>query len=783
MKAHTQNFKDQIKELGREIESRITYGENTITSEELFSISPIVNGDILKSVMKELEFESSIQVPLNTVIKYEFGLKVNGEYEYINYGNFIVYSSEYNEDTKTYNHTCYDSMLNTMKDYEVLQNGNFPMTIREYLNNLCLDCGLTFKNKNSSFANYDKVLESDLYANLGYTYRDIFDQLAQVTASTICIDTDNLVEVRYVTETNDIIDEEYLKDINVKFGEKYGPINSIVLSRSSESDNIFLRDEESVSTDGLCEIKIIDNEIMNFNDRSDYLPDILEKLNGLEYYINDYTSTGILYYDLCDRYTVKIGENTYSCVLFNDEQKITQGITEDIYTELPEESVTDYSKADKTDRRLNQIYIIANKQEKRIDAVVQTQEDLSDTLIPLATSNGVELKLEKSAGQPLVEFELEGNCYQESEPTPDNPQEITVIEGDLSLVDEGEQSIETTIDLQGNFIAKLPNGTKDRLYLSQGHLYLEQNVGKVVFNGTENWKDELSANAYVTIDDAKGTNLSLVFSDRFIGVTSPSIWGKIKFGNTNKNLIFYKGITEKGSLANFQTWLSENNVTVYYELATPVIHDLGEYSIETLTGNSTIRAISNLQPSNMYCKYIRDIEGLDVFQTKNDMADYYNIEATESRISATKGVIELSVENNKKLVDEQGKTINALDKKVTQKINDDGVEFKTIKDTLQNGVETLKNTLVTININGIQVSTNTSKISTIMTNDKFAIQDNTGTYLAYFGYDEEEGRSKAEMDNLTVRQYFTAGYHRTEGFTDEETNEPRTGWFYVGGSI
>ena len=369
MRTHTSNFKEKIKELGREIDSKITYGNNIIASENLYSISPILNGELLKSVMKELDFESSIQIPQYTVIKYEFGLKVNGEYEYLNYGNYIVYSSEYNEDSRTYEHICYDSILFTMKEYTTLQNGTFPMTVREYLTNLCLDCNLVFKNANDTFANYDKTIESDLYANLGYTYRDIFDELSQVTASSICTDSNNMVEVRYINETNDTIDEEYLKDINVKFGEKYGPINSIVLSRSGESDNVFLRDEDSVSSNGICELKIIDNQIMNFNDRSDYLTDILARLNGLEYFLNDYSSTGILYYEMLDKYNVKTGDNTYPCILFNDEPKITQGLVEDIYTELPEESVTDYTKADKTDRRINQAYILVDKQNQTIENV------------------------------------------------------------------------------------------------------------------------------------------------------------------------------------------------------------------------------------------------------------------------------------------------------------------------------------------------------------------------------------------------------------------------------
>ena len=108
-------------------------------------------------------------------------------------------------------------------------------------------------------------------------------------------------------------------------------------------------------------------------------------------------------------------------------------------------------------------------------------------------------------------------------------------------------------------------------------------------------------------------------------------------------------------------------------------------------------------------------------------------------------------------------------------------EIDNVNSTLTNGVETLKNALVTININGIQVAMNTSKVVSVMQNNKFAIQDNVGTDLIFIGYDENEGRSKAEMDNLTVKNYFTVGYHRQEEF--KPNGEKRTGWFYVGGNI
>ena len=109
---------------------------------------------------------------------------------------------------------------------------------------------------------------------------------------------------------------------------------------------------------------------MNFNNRSDYLQGILNALNGLYYYINDFNSTGILYYEVGDLYNVRIGENTYQCIMLNDEINVTTGIEELVHTDMPEKSETDYSKADKTDMRINKTYLIVDKQNQKIESVV-----------------------------------------------------------------------------------------------------------------------------------------------------------------------------------------------------------------------------------------------------------------------------------------------------------------------------------------------------------------------------------------------------------------------------
>lgn len=377
MKAHSSGYKSEVKLFGRQIDSKITYTLNNevveLGAKDLNSITPFYEGAILKSVMKQLTIDSNVEIPIDTVVNYKFGVKVNGNYEYLDFGNYIVYKSEKKEDTNSWEIICYDKMLYSMKNYQSI-GITYPISIRNYLSAICTHLGLVFANINDEFPNYDKEIKNELYLDidgnsLDYTFRDVLDEISQVVAGTICINNNDELEIRYVNDTEDTITAEYLKNINVKFGEKYGPINSIVISRAAESDNVFLRDEESVAENGLCELKIKDNQILNFNDRSDYLEDILNQLNGLEYYINDFSSTGITYYELCDLYNIQIDNNIYKCLMLNDEINITQGLEENIHTEILEQSETDYTKADKTDRKVNQTYIIANKQEGKITAL------------------------------------------------------------------------------------------------------------------------------------------------------------------------------------------------------------------------------------------------------------------------------------------------------------------------------------------------------------------------------------------------------------------------------
>lgn len=115
------------------------------------------------------------------------------------------------------------------------------------------------------------------------------------------------------------------------------------------------------------------------------------------------------------------------------------------------------------------------------------------------------------------------------------------------------------------------NTTDSEFYdstLLENEWYLKKNIGKVIFDGSENWQQE-GDNGFISITNAFGQS-SKTYTNYFNSVsTVTNLWGDVKFGGSNNNLIFYKAISENTDLVGWKSWLSLHNTTVYYQLATP----------------------------------------------------------------------------------------------------------------------------------------------------------------------------------------------------------------------
>jgi len=356
-------FKEIIKKNGKQLDCQIIVDSIVIGKREINSIVPFFNTSLFKSVMCGLEIDSNVRIAEGIQFNAKVGIKFgNNSYEYINFENFTVYKCERQEDTESYKIIAYDRMLDSMTDF--IMPSMEKITVRQYLIKIFEWLGWSTAGIPATFVNSTKLIEPKIHNEIGYTFRDVLDEISTVTGSFICI-INGVPTLKYITNTNEVINEQYLCQDDVTIGKKYF-INSLVFSRAEESDNIFRKDDSSIKTNGLHEFRISDNQILSTLERDTFIDELFNYLKTLEFYIFDIKSTGIMWFDVADMFTISAHGNAYPVVLLNDEITIDQDIEEHLYTDEPKEAQTDYKYADETDRKIDQAYILLDKQNKKI---------------------------------------------------------------------------------------------------------------------------------------------------------------------------------------------------------------------------------------------------------------------------------------------------------------------------------------------------------------------------------------------------------------------------------
>lgn len=258
-------FKTALNTYGKQIAVKITYDGVEYTKKDMISCGLHYDGTLLKSNMRCLDIETKINIPKGAILdKVEFGVRasIKDTYEYIDFGKFEVYESEYQVDTQSYKLTCYDSMLQSMIPYDLVVE--YPITVLDYLKAICERLGWTLGNE--TFINNDKNIQEEKF-DISYTFRDVMDNISQVGACSFGFKTDNKLYPIYPNDTNEVITEKSLKTLKV--GEQHS-INSVVLARVPQEDNIYKRDEESINSPIGKNKLDIENKEYNFEYTGDY---------------------------------------------------------------------------------------------------------------------------------------------------------------------------------------------------------------------------------------------------------------------------------------------------------------------------------------------------------------------------------------------------------------------------------------------------------------------------------------------------------------------------------
>jgi len=166
------------------------------------------------------------------------------------------------------------------------------------------------------------------------------------------------------------------------------------------------------------------------------------------------------------------------------------------------------------------------------------------------------------------------------------------------------------IDLQGNFIAK-GTSSKDILKIENSRVKLKKNLERITLNGEEEWVmdnmvDGLSMRSfYTSIISSKAKSSVSPICTHFTDNGNVYANDIIGININHAGVIRLKVSEEIDTIDKFIAWLSENHVTIYYQLAEPYEIDLGEIKMpKTYENISNISLIANLD-SNMKIEYVK----------------------------------------------------------------------------------------------------------------------------------------------------------------------------------
>lgn len=404
MIAHSNDFKNAITKLGRDIKIHIDYflqvynlqtednkliitqdnakllteemhtsePSNYMTEDDVISLNKNNLGELFRTYMKSFDIETTVRFNVGDKMIIKIGTTVNGEPEYLNYGIYYVYEKKYNEDTKTYTYTVCDKMLFTMIPFNADEIfGSYEEATLENLIHWILDyCGIgdgyiTYQgqrynyNEFDNIPNGDKTIYKKTFGSLNITCRDVLDMIMQCTGTSMIVNylelgTYRLEQFTYKSIGNtsvDTINEDILNTSKVEMTEKFGVLNSLLFSKADGVDNIEAKDSESIEENGMTRYVIKDNLILEQDNREDYLNPLFNQIKGLEYYVCDIDTIGLYYIEYLDRFDVSANNNLYHCLCLKNTGEIQNGMSESFKTESPEEKELTFESIGTDDKK------------------------------------------------------------------------------------------------------------------------------------------------------------------------------------------------------------------------------------------------------------------------------------------------------------------------------------------------------------------------------------------------------------------------------------------------
>ena len=303
------------------------------------------------------------------------------EVDYITIGVFNAHTVDVNFEKGTTKITLFDTMRTAEMLWEEGAHTGYPKTVAQLAESLSYNIGCNETIDMTGLPNADAIVESNLWKFINReTYRDVINEIANVTATTAIINSENdLKFVPFATPTERLT---YANLKKYKMLLPYGEINSVVLSRQPQNDDVALTDEQSIATNGLTEFKIINNEIAD-DDRETFIQPIFNAMNGITFTGAELETEGHGWYEIGDTLYVAETDTSEPITIVVTDYTLTfdgGGFKEIIKCATPDMSTTDYTTVGGIKKSIYNTEIKTDKQQQEITSIVSRQDQFEDRI-------------------------------------------------------------------------------------------------------------------------------------------------------------------------------------------------------------------------------------------------------------------------------------------------------------------------------------------------------------------------------------------------------------------
>lgn len=319
-----------------------------------------------------------------------------GTVEWIPFQPVSCDSVEYDPDSKICTVSGFDSMTlldaHTFSELEIV----YPATLRQISEAAAAKAGLSLSP--DLFFMEDQVYTEDNTPNLSgsETLRQVMAWVAEAALSNAIIGRDGAIHFISMIPSAPVGTIDAKDYFTFEPSSQWGPINTFVLGRLPQEDNIFREDSEAVAVNGSKELRINDNPFLDGR-REQVIDEYFGKVNGLKVipYTLDWRGNPAI--DPGDSIQTVDSKNNPVSVLFgNSEIEFDGGLRFNTSFEIKSLTETDKSKASSTGEAVRKTQLEVDKANRKIQGIVvdieNNQTQLSEILqtvsdITLTVSN------------------------------------------------------------------------------------------------------------------------------------------------------------------------------------------------------------------------------------------------------------------------------------------------------------------------------------------------------------------------------------------------------------